>query len=243
MKTAIKIILLLGVVLYLAYAIIGMSHSDKDYVCQGMEIAIEDSTSRTFVNREYIMDILAEAKISPEGNKISTINLRSIEKTVAKDAYIDSVLCYFTAEHNLCVCVIPRTPVLHVMSDEGKDYYMDAKEYTMPAIVFNIDLPLATGRISEDFARKRLLKIAEFLHQNKQWDDDIEQILVKDANHIYLIPKTGDFLVSLGEGKQIVAEMQRLDIFLREGLPKAGWNKYSIVDVSYDKQVVCTKKK
>lgn len=243
MKTALKIILLLGVVGYLIYAIIGLSRSEEDYICQGIEIAIQDSTRNTFLDSEFVRDILAENKISPEGSNISQIDLYSIEKAVGANTYIDSVLCYFTAEHNLCISVIPRVPIMHIMTASGQDFYMDAKGHTMPGGEFNLDLCLITGNVNAELCRKNLIPLAMFLRENPRWNSEIEQIIVKDAHHIYLIPKSGDFQIGIGEANNMAEKMQRLDTFIHEGLDKAGWNKYGTVDVSYDGQVVCTKKK
>ena len=36
-------------------------------------------------------------------------------------------------------------------------------------------------------------------------------------------------------------KLKRLRTFYREGLERVGWNKYRIISLAYDGQVVCTK--
>lgn len=242
MKTAFKIILLTGVVGYLVFTVLTMSRKNEDFVCGGVDVVIRNTKGNTLLNKEFVTDILANKKISPQGQTISKINLNKIEQVVGANAYIDSVQCYFTPKHNLCISVIPRKPVMHVITDET-EYYMDANGNVMPTGNFNLDLCLMTGNISVKMAKDKLLPLASFLDSNEPWKDEIQQVNVIDEQHIELIPQTGEHRIRIGNGNNIQEKMDKLLLFREEGLDKVGWNKYSYIDLSYNGQVVCTKKK
>jgi cell division protein FtsQ len=241
MKTALKIILLTGVIGYLVFTVATLSKKNEDYVCCGVDVVISNMSEKALFNKEFVSDILANKKISPQGQTISKININRIEQIIGENAYIDSVQCYFTPKHNLCIRVISRKPVMHVITDDT-EYYMDANGNVMPPGNFNLDLCLMTGNISEKLAKDKLLPLASFLDSNEPWKNEIQQVNVIDEQHIELIPMTGDHRIRIGNSDNIKEKMDKLLLFREEGLDKVGWNKYAYIDLSYNGQVVCTKK-
>lgn len=241
MKTALKITLLISVIGYLVFTVATLSKKNEDYVCCGVDVVVRDTSEKTLLNKEFVTDILANKKISPQGQTISKININRIEQIIGENAYIDSVQCYFTPKHNLCIRVIPRKPIMHVITDDT-EYYMDASGNTMPTSKFNLDLCLMTGNISEKLAKEKLLPLASFLDNNEPWKNEVQQVNVIDEQHIELIPLTGEHRIRIGNGDNIKEKMEKLLLFRKEGLDKIGWNKYTYIDLSYNGQIVCTKK-
>ena len=58
---------------------------------------------------------------------------------------------------------------------------------------------IVTGNVEKSFAMKDLYKFGVFLHNNKFWDAQIEQIHVLPDQNIELVPRVGDHLVYLGK--------------------------------------------
>ena len=142
----------------------------------------------------------------------------------------------------MCIRISTRTPIIHIMPDNEESYYMDINGNTMPANVFLLDVCLATGNISKLYAKEKLLDIATFINNNSPWNNEIQQIHVKNDKFIELIPLSGDHTIILGEPVDIANKMERLSTFYKEGLNKAGWNKYATINLNYANQVVCTKR-
>ena len=57
-----------------------------------------------------------------------------------------------------------------------------------------------------------------------------------------LVPRVGDHTILIGDDQQIHEKFEKLFLFYMEGLNKAGWNKYKVINLKYKDQVVCTKK-
>ena len=240
MKTAFKIFLLLAVVGYLVFAIWKFAGKAEDRTCEGVSVEIVDSIPDGFITEEYICSILTRNKISPEGMKISDINLEQIEKLMLGDSHIESASCFYNASGRLCIKVVPQRPVLHVISQSGEDYYLSSTGLTMPTASFNVNLCVATGNVTKMFASKHLLELAKFIHDDPFWSEQIEQIHVVSPEEIVLYPRVGQHIIELGSADNFQDKFQRLRIFYREGLERVGWNKYRKVSLAYDGQVVCT---
>ena len=241
MKILIKIILLTGILGYLVFAFANLSHDEDQRECIGTEIILEDSIAN-FVNRQFVEQLIVQSKCPIQGRNIKDIDIRTIEASIQNNPYIDSVACHYTSTNLLCIRVLPRKPVLHVISDNGEKYYMDINGNDMPTDVFLQDLCLATGNISKDYAKEHLVQIADYVNTHAPWNKEIQQISVRTPKHIEIILSTGSHTVVLGEPTDIQGKLNRLQNFYEEGLNKVGWNKYSIIDLNYANQIVCTKK-
>lgn len=242
MKIAIKIILLTGILGYLVFAISTLSRDEDKRLCAGTEIIIIDSVSTDFINTRFIESIIAKAKEPIKDRPIREIDIKHIEGSIQKSPYIDSVICYYTPDNIMCIRVVPRKPILHVIPNVGKGYYMDANGNDMPSDIFLLDLCLATGEISRQYAKDYLLTIAAFMNNNAPWNNEIQQIHVRNEKHIELIPLSGEHTIIIGEPTNIKDKMNRLSAFYKEGLDKAGWNKYSTINLNYADQIICTKR-
>ncbi|MCH5168396.1 MAG: cell division protein FtsQ [Prevotellaceae bacterium] len=241
MKIVFKIFLLLAVVVYLVVAVLKFGAQAEDRICEGLYIEIPDSIPSDFVTEDYIRSILTANHISPEGMKISAINLEQIEKLILDDSHIEHASCYYTASSKLCIRIVPQQPVLHVISQKGEDYYLASNGLTMPTSNFNVDLCVATGNVTKQFASEHLLELARYIHDNAFWSEQIEQIHVVSPEQIELYPRVGQHIIELGSVEGFREKFDRLRLFYREGLERVGWNKYRTISLAYDGQVVCTK--
>ncbi len=243
MKTAFKIFLLLAIAGYLVVAVWKFASQAEDRICEGVNVEILDSIADGFITESYIRSLLTRNNISPEGMKMSEINLEQIEELMLGESHIESANCFYNAAGALCIKVVPQRPVLHVISQNGDDYYLSSTGLTMPTASFNVNLCVATGRISKQFASERLLEMALFIHDNLFWREQIEQIHVLSPERIELYPRVGQHVIELGSIDGFQEKLDRLRIFYRKGLERVGWNKYSTISLAYDGQIVCTKAK
>lgn len=241
MKTAFKLFLLLAVAGYLVIAIWKFSDQAENRICEGVRIEIVDSVPDGFVTNEYIRSILTRNKVSPEGMKIHDVNLELIEKLLFEDPHIERASCYYDAVGKLYVKVVPQQPVLHVISQKGEDYYLSSTGMTMPTANFNVELCVATGNVTKEFAAEHLLDFARFIRDDFFWREQIEQIHVVAPGQIELYPRVGQHVIELGSIENFQEKLCRLRLFYREGLEQVGWNKYRTISLAYDGQVVCVK--
>jgi len=241
MKTAFKIFLLLAVVSYLVWVVWRFSDQAENRICEAVNVEIIDSIPDGFITGDYIRSILTRNKISPEGMRICNINLERIEQLMLEESHIERASCNYDAMGRLCIRVVPQQPVLHVISQKGEDYYLSSTGMTMPTATFNVDLPVATGNITKQFAAEQLLEFASFIRDDLFWSEQIEQIHVVGPEQIVLYPRVGQHVIELGSVDGFQEKLHRLRIFYRKGLEQVGWNKYQTISLAYDNQIVCTK--
>ena len=242
MKIATKIILLIGVVGYLIFAIAKLSQPAEDVTCCAVEILFQDSLQEGFVQEGDVQNILAHNKISPEGQHLCRIDMPNIEKKLTQNPYIKSALCYHTSEGKLCILVSLMQPILHVIANNGEEYYLDRTGENMPIGNFNLNLCIATGNITKEYAKKELASMAEYIHDNDFWNKQIEQITVSSKDEVTLYPRVGNHTIVLGNTQNYKDKLDRMLLFYEKGLPKVGWNRYKTINLAFNGQIVCTKR-
>lgn len=65
----------------------------------------------------------------------------------------------------------------------------------------------------------------------------------KGVIHIAIAPRSGDYIVDLGDTHNLIEKLQNMKEFYDKVLRNVGWDKYSRISVRYDGQVVCQPRK
>lgn len=241
MKVLLRILLLLGLVVYLAFAVTKFNNPRETRVCSALNVVIKDSAKAAFITQSEIRSILSKAGVSPLGRNMSDIDCARIEKVLSKNPFINHVVCYKTAGGQVVLDVGQRLPVMRVISDSGENYFIDAQGKIMPHMHYAADMAVATGHISHDYARKNLIPLGKLLQTDDFWNGQVEQINVDSAGNMEMIPRVGDHVVYIGEPIDVEQKLQRLKVFYEKVLGNIGWNKYSRINIEYGNQIICKK--
>jgi cell division protein FtsQ len=227
---------------YIAFAVIFMNpKASADKECTKMYIEVVKSSDVSYLNEALVESLLQRANLNPMGKKMSEISMESIETTLESNKLIKTAESYKTVDGTVKIKVFQRTPILRIMTG-SESYFIDSEGEKMPIPPdFTAYLPLATGRINEAYAKTQLYNFALFLQKDKFWNSQIEQIHIEANLDVELIPKLGNHRIILGKMEDYKGNLNKLKLFYNKGLNKVGWNRYSIINLKYKNQVVCTK--
>lgn len=242
LKLALKVLLLVGVTGYLVYAIIQLRHPSEEMICEGVEVVIKDSLEDNLVNKAYIMEVLGRNKIHPKGQKMDKIDLQGIVSLLTADPYIELAETYYTSSGKLCLTIHPMHPVMHIMAQNGEEYYLDRGGTIIPIGSLNADLPIVTGNIKKKYASTFLAPLGCYIQDHEFWRRQVQQIHVESEKSIVLYPRIGEHTILLGDATNYEDKFSRMLLFYKQGLSVVGWNKYETISLAYDGQVVCTKR-
>jgi cell division protein FtsQ len=59
---------------------------------------------------------------------------------------------------------------------------------------------------------------------------------------VTLIPRGGNHTVRLGKVENYEEKLHNLEVFYRQAMPVAGWDRYRVVNIEYMGQVVCQRR-
>ena len=157
--------------------------------------------------------MLAKSNLDPTGRQLDEVSLQTIEKVLENSPLISSCECYKTINGQIVVEVTCRRPVLRILSENNDSYYLDEEGEIIEHIAKAVYVPVATGHITRNFAKKELLPLAMYLQDNELWNAQIEQIYITSRKEIELIPRVGNHIIVLGRPGNYADKFEKLQAF------------------------------
>ena len=95
----------------------------------------------------------------------------------------------------------------------------------------------------EDFLK--LINFVGWIEDHSFWSAEVVQIVAQTtpsgALELELVPRSGRHTILFGQIENVEEKLDKLLRFYEEGLSNRGWDTYSIINIKYDGQVVCSK--
>jgi len=246
MKQILKLLflslLLLVVVGYGIFALFYFSRQPNTAKCGEIVVKQMNGGEDPLVSEAQIRNTVTGSPFNPIGKSIPEINTEAIEALLEKNKIIKNTVVYHTNSGKVIIKVYQRTPFYKIMGENG-NFLVDEEGIMMPMQGHFISkAPIVSGTIEKDFAANELRNFIVYLQQHPFWNEQIEQIYVYPNREVELIPKVGNHRILMGTLTDVDKKLNRLMKFYRKGLNEVGWNRYSVINLKYDKQVVCTKR-
>ena len=89
---------------------------------------------------------------------------------------------------------------------------------------------------------EQIYQLARTIDSDEFWKAQIVQIYVNEEMDIELIARVGQHKIILGDIEDLDIKLKKLKMFYDKGLSKTGWNEYSIINLKFKDQIVCTKR-
>ncbi len=242
-KKAFILVFILGLFVYLLIAMSFLNKPSAEARCTAVDIVLMEKSEKGFISAKEVKSILQSKGLFPQGERMHDINTRLIEQTLNQQALINYSECYKTSDDKIIIEIYQRIPILHVLSDNGEEYYIDKNGAIVVAPALNAAyLPIVTGAVQKKGAGNTLKEIGLYMKENPYWKDKIAQIHFTAEQNIELFPCEEDFTISLGSLQDYEKKMDRLQQFYKRGLKTIGWDKYSRINIEFSNQIICTKK-
>ena len=243
MKTFVKVLLLLVAVGYFAFAMVRFLLAENRQICTSLSIAVHaPGEADPVIDTAFVHNLLVRHKYFPEGRRAKDIPLAEIDSVLEAHPYIREALVYVDAGGCLEIEVTTHEPIMHVIPDGESAYLISAEGHIMPVGDCLADLPLASGHISQSYAKSQLAVLARILAEDELWDDQIGQVYVGRDSVVTLVPRVGDHTIRLGKLKGVRRKLAHMRTFYTQALPQIGWNRYKEINLEYDNQIIATRK-
>ncbi len=235
-----------GMILLLAAA----SREQREQLCKRVVISVKGDGEKVFIEKTDVMQQLKVAAGGALVNKpVIAFNLLALEKTLEKHAWIRDVNLYFDSRQVLHVSVSEREPIARIFTTSGQSFYIDSAGKKLPLLdKIAVRVPVVTNftAAKKYSARDSLLlkgvkTIAKYINAHPFWSAQIAQVDVLPGNTFELVPVVGNHLIRIGNAEGLEEKLNRLFLFYKQVASKSGFDKYAVLDVQYDRQVIGSK--
>ena len=233
------LLVIVTVLFYLSWSSILLLDLQK---CNKLEVHVDTEGDLFFINDEMVEKMIFSKEDSLLGKSFQDINIYLLEEFVNEHPNIKKAELYLTLDGTLSVDVKQREPLVRVF-EGNESYYLDEEmdQFALSDHYSARVLQVYWGEITE--SRIDILdQLIELIDSDKFLKAQITAIAFDENNELILYPRVGDHKIILGEAKDFRNMFEKLKIFYRQGLKQVGWDRYSMINLKYHNQIVCTKR-
>ena len=221
-----------------------------EVVCKDVKIYIPGS--QYFIDKKEVESILQLSSFTLVGRRIDGINMHQLENKLKDNPFVEFAKVYADMDGVLMIEIEQREPIMRVMTQNDKDFYIDKNGLKIPLSTnFTARVLAANGFIEEPFGNKvdtlhttlarDLFKTVSYIHSDSLWDAQIGQIYVNQDHEIELIPRVGSQRILLGNADSLDLKFKNLMAFYKQALPQVGWDAYKTINIKYANQIIGVK--
>lgn len=229
----------------IAFFIAGKLNKNKKK-CADINIEISGIDKHLFIDENDIIELLT-AKRSVIGQPIHSLKLREMEEIVERNEWVKNAEIYFDNQQVLQITIEERQPIARIFQTNGNSFYLDTAAIILPlSNKVTARVPVFTGctlqQTKDTVLLSQIVQLAQFISLDTFLSAQVSQIDITPNNKFEIIPLIGNHVVRLGDASDFEKKLNRLSIFYKTAWIKYGINKYQILDVQYNNQVIGIKR-
>ena len=229
------ILLLMLVVLLFAFS----SSKNTSRIVESVNIEFVDN-KYPFLTEENVSKLLIQKNGKVTGVRKEILDLNELEIALNENPIIKNAEVYMSVNGGLTARIEQKNPIARVNTNAS--FYIDDRGSYMPlSSNYSARVPLVTGRIEKN-KLDNVFKVARKVYDDQILSKYVTEIHQNDNKTIFLKLRQNSFKVYLGEVDRLEKKFSNLKAFYQKALKDKTLNTYSIVNLQFDNQVVCTKK-
>lgn len=222
----------------------------KNKRCSDIQVQIKGADKHAFIDRQDVLQLIKENH-GEVNTSVQEINLQQIESILVKNAWIQQAELFFDNQNRLIVNITERQPVARIFTIAGNSFYIDSNCLRLPlSTKLSARVPMFTSfpdyqkrMAAPDSALLRDVKtLAAYIAADSFFNAQVAQVNITPNRKFEIIPLVGNQLIKIGDAESLDEKFQKLFAFYKQVWAKAGFEKYSVLDVRFNGQLVATKR-
>ncbi|WP_317197654.1 cell division protein FtsQ/DivIB [Neotamlana laminarinivorans] len=228
-------ILLLGLVVFL-FAFASGKNAKRNIPKPKINFLGEDNL---FITSDNVSKLLIQNYGALKNVTKETLDLNVLENALKSNAMIKNAEVYLSVDGTLNAEVEQKTPIARVSTKVS--YYIDTDGEYMPlSSNFSARVPLITGYVEKNNL-KNLYEVAQKVTNDNFLKTHVYEIHQDKNEKLYLKLRQCNFMVKLGDVEFIDKKVNNLKAFYKKTSKEKTLNNYSVVNLQFENQVICTK--
>ncbi len=195
-------------------------------------------SSNNFVNNDSIKINLLDNYKSLDSLNADIETVHEIEQIISRIPFVKKANVYMTVNSELNIQVQEKKPVLNLYNS---DYLLSENGLLIPKIdSLNIDLISFFGEIDSTIY-KNLSNLSKMIKKDDFLKDHIKYIY-SDSLSFYLKVNKFSYNIELGSLENISEKLNNYKVFIASKIDDEILNKYSHLNLKFNKQVIAQKK-
>lgn len=217
----------------------GLERNKKRTISKPEIEFIGDNT--LFITEDSVNKLLIENFGSRKTITKENLVLNKLESVLISHPMIEMAEVSVTTDGKLKAQVKQRTPVARIY-DQESSYYIDYLGQIMPlSNNYSARVPLVSARMSPD-NKESLIAVLRYIYKDDFLRKNIISIEMKDDKSMLMKNRNYDFIIDFGTSSQMERKFNNYKAFFQKASQDSLIEKYSVINLQFTRQVVCTKK-
>lgn len=235
-KYYIKVFVLLVLVVFL-FAFSSVRNSARKVSAPEIKFIGEENL---FITHETVSKLLIQNQQSVTNKPKEIIDLNRLENALTANPMIKEAQVFIDVDGKITAEIEQKKPLARVSTNAS--YYLDDTGSHMPLSTnYTARVPLVTGTVYKN-ELANVFTIASKVQQDDFLKKHVVEIHQNDNKSIDLKFRLHDFTIHLGSLKSLDKKINNLKAFYQKAMRDNTLNDYSVVNLKFDNQVICTKK-
>lgn len=247
-RKVLQLLLTLVVTSCCVIAISSASKIEGEKVLKTIAIHYNNCKKYHSVEEQEIMDLVINSKrIDIQHTPISKLDVHAMEKTIMANPWMANAQVFVDNERVLHMYVTQRIPVVRIFQENGASYYMDTTTSIIPLSANYIYYSTVVTNVPEikndsigRVLRNDIISLVKNIRSDSFWSAQISHVIVDSVGAYELVPILGDHRILFGDAHNIKEKLNNLFAFYRNVLNRIGWDKYQVLDIRFENQVVAS---
>lgn len=242
-KTIFKIVLLLVLLGYVAFAFAFVHEDNARRVCPGIDLRIIGNTLPDSVLRQGVNSQLAKYGCKLKGETIEKIDLKKLEDYLSTFSNFESVECSFDPDSRLRITITPIKAEVRVFTDKGHSFYINRYGKRIKADAeFFIDVPVLIAPQKYENCISSALSVIRYVGAQSDLSPLVAAYKIDGPNDLIIIPRLQGHVINFGDSTRLDEKKAAIMTAYRNVLPAKGWNTYDTISVKFKNQIVASRR-
>ena len=187
-----------------------------------------------------------------EGQRLNKIPVDDIENRIRAISQVEEATVFSSIDGHVKIQIKQMTPKARVFNANGESYYIDSRGVPIQlstlhaarlvSVTSDNLLSFNSQEERDLMAQKSVLAVLDYLDKYPFWKQQIVEIHLDMNNEIELTPRIGNHKILIGNASDLRTKFDKLWAFYQNCEKGKYWNAFSLVNLKYKDQIVCTKK-
>tara|TARA_R100001369_G_scaffold31211_4_gene55349 strand:+ start:27691 stop:28413 length:723 start_codon:yes stop_codon:yes gene_type:complete len=196
--------------------------------------------NKLFITDATVSKLLIQNQETVTDQPKDIIDLNELEIALNSNPMIKEAEVFMSVNGELSVEIEQKRPIARVSTNAS--YYIDDRGSFMPlSSNYSARVPLVTGNIKKN-ELETVFQFAKAVDEDAFLKIHVIEIRQNADGSIDFKVRKNDFIVHLGTLKKLDKKINNFKAFYQKAMKDKILDSYSVVNLKFDKQVICTKK-
>lgn len=242
-KTTLKIVLLLVLLGYVAFAFAFVHEENAKRICTGIDLRIVGNTLPDSVLKHGVNSQLAKYGHQLKGMPLEKIDIKGLEDYLSAFSNFESVECSINPDSRVRITIAPIKAEVRVFTDKGPSFYINRYGKRIKADAeFFIDVPVLIAPEKYENCISSALSVIRYVGSDPELSPLISAYKIDGPNDLIIIPRLHGHVINFGDSTRLNEKRAAIMAAYRNVLPAKGWNTYDTISVKFKNQIVASRR-